>query len=155
MKTAMAKKEFKAHLPQPSLKDCWRSGPEAGSGGLSKNDCIKRHRRSRSTKTSGGLQKFMSDSGDPTFLETFQEIRIEAATLSGARNDATRKAAKARGRRNGGQQAGSRQRPGRLDRRQTSCSRIVKICVPVSKPGSSKIHYWTTRNTRIQAQRKH
>ena len=42
------------------------------------------------------LHKFMSDSGDPTLLETFQQIRIEALTLSGARNDATGKAAKAR-----------------------------------------------------------
>ena len=26
MKTAMMKKESKAHLPQTSSKDCWRSG---------------------------------------------------------------------------------------------------------------------------------
>ena len=38
----------------------------------------------------------MSNSGDPAISETFREIRIEAATLLDARNDATRKAAKAK-----------------------------------------------------------
>ena len=30
------------------------------------------------------LAKFLSDSGEPKLLDAFQEIRIEAATLSGA-----------------------------------------------------------------------
>jgi hypothetical protein len=38
----------------------------------------------------------MSNSGDPAISETFREIRIEAATLLDARNDATRKAANAK-----------------------------------------------------------
>lgn len=39
----------------------------------------------------------MADTGDLTLTQqALQEIRIEAATLSEARNDATRKAAKAK-----------------------------------------------------------
>ena len=50
-------------------------------------------------QTSNGLliQKFMSQSGDPAISDTFREIRqMEAATLLSARNDATRRAAKAK-----------------------------------------------------------
>ena len=38
----------------------------------------------------------MSQSGDPAISETFREIQMEAATLLSARNDATRRAAKAK-----------------------------------------------------------
>ena len=46
--------------------------------------------------SSGLLHKFMSKSGGPAISETFCEIQMEAATLLGARNDATRGAAKAK-----------------------------------------------------------
>ena len=46
--------------------------------------------------SSGLLHKFMSQSGDPAISETFREIQMKAATLLGARNDATRRAAKAK-----------------------------------------------------------
>ena len=39
---------------------------------------------------------FLAETGDQTLTQALQEIRIEAVTLSGARNDATRKAAKAK-----------------------------------------------------------
>ena len=42
------------------------------------------------------LAKILSNSDDPKLLDAFQEIRIEAAPLSGARNNALRKAAKAK-----------------------------------------------------------
>jgi hypothetical protein len=47
--------------------------------------------------TSIGLsQKVMSQSGDPAISDTFREIQMEAATLLSARNDATRRAARAK-----------------------------------------------------------
>jgi hypothetical protein len=42
------------------------------------------------------LAKILSDSDDPKLLDAFQEILIEAATLSGARNNALHKAVKAK-----------------------------------------------------------
>ena len=46
--------------------------------------------------SSGLIHKFMSQSGDPAISETFREIQMEFATLLSARNDATRRAAKAK-----------------------------------------------------------
>ena len=46
----------------------------------------------------GLLQNFMSQSGDPAISDTFREIQMEAVTLLSARNDATRRAAKANSR---------------------------------------------------------
>ena len=46
--------------------------------------------------SSGLIHKFTSQSGDPAIAETFREIQMEAATLLSARNDATRRAAKAK-----------------------------------------------------------
>ena len=44
----------------------------------------------------GLLQNFMSQSGDQAISATFREIQMEAATLLSARNDATRRAARAK-----------------------------------------------------------
>ena len=111
------KKMFKAHLPQPSSKDYWRSGPARD---FEKLEAVAYHKATASDdiseveaqrlqeaveaattteQTSNGLliQKFMSQSGDPAISDTFREIRqMEAATLLSARNDATRRAAKAK-----------------------------------------------------------
>ena len=46
--------------------------------------------------SSGLIHKFMNQSGDPAISETFREIQMEATFLLGARNDATRKSAKAK-----------------------------------------------------------
>ncbi len=70
---------------------------ETGSSGLSTNDCIGRHLRGRSTPTSVSCGSRNNHSAnDPAISETSREIRIEAATLLDARNDATREAAKAK-----------------------------------------------------------
>ena len=100
MKIATAK-EFKAHLPQPSLRDCWRAGwardfekleavvvyqKTTASEDISEVEAQRLQEAVEAATTtqrnsSEILHKFMSDSGDPTISETFREIRIEAATL--------------------------------------------------------------------------
>ncbi len=81
----------------------------------------------------GLLQNFMSQSGDPAISYTFREIQMEAVTLPSARNDATRRAAKAN-------------------------SRLVKTCAPKFKPGLqnlSKTHSWITRKPQTPALQQH
>ena len=107
--------EFKAHLPQPSSKDCWRC---MWAKDFEKLEAVSYHQTTASedisgveaqrlrdavdaatttVQTSSGLiHKFMSQSGDPEISETFREIQMEATFLLGARNDATRKSAKAK-----------------------------------------------------------
>ena len=46
--------------------------------------------------SSGLIHKFMNHSGDPEMSEIFREIHMEATFLLGARNNATRKSAKAK-----------------------------------------------------------
>ena len=108
-------KEFKAHLPQATefkrLLEVWARDFE-------KLEAVVYHQTTASEDTSGVeaqrlreavdaatttaqissglLHKFMTQSGDPAISETFREIQLEAVTLLGARNDATRRAAKAK-----------------------------------------------------------
>jgi hypothetical protein len=104
-----AKKEFKAHLQR--LLEEWARDFE-------KLEAVAYHKATASEDISeveakrlleaveaattkeqtsiGLLQNFMSQSGDPAISDTFREIQMEAATLLSARNDATRRAAKAK-----------------------------------------------------------
>jgi hypothetical protein len=51
---------------------------------------------SKEQNSLGLLQAFMGQSGDPRISATFREIQMEAVTLLSARNDATRRAARAK-----------------------------------------------------------
>ena len=113
MKTAMAM-EFKAHPPAEfkKLLEEWARDFEklkavvhqkttvsediAVVEAQTLQEAVKAATAAQTISMEALLHRFISNSGDPTFSETFQEIRIEAATLSGARNETTRKAAKAR-----------------------------------------------------------
>ncbi len=109
------KKEFKALLPQPSSKDCWGNGPRTSKNWKRwltiEQPHQKKHPRSKEIKrlsdaveaatsteqnSLGLLQAFMGQSGDPTISTTFRDIHMEAVTLLSARNDATRRATRAK-----------------------------------------------------------
>jgi hypothetical protein len=64
---------------------------------ISKVEAQRLQKAVEAATSSGLIQKFMSQSGDPAISDTFREIhQMEAATLLSARNDATRRAAKAK-----------------------------------------------------------
>jgi hypothetical protein len=102
-------KEFKAHL-QPSSKDWARDFEKLAAVAYHQTTAsedisgveAQRFREAVEAATtteqnsSGLIHKFMSQSGDPAISETFREIQMEFATLLSARNDATRRAAKAK-----------------------------------------------------------
>jgi hypothetical protein len=105
------KKEFKAHLPQPSSKDCWRDFEKleavayhkaTASEDISEVEAQRLQEAVEAATTTeqtsiGLIQKFMSQSGDPAISGTFREIQMKAATLLlSARNNATRRAARAK-----------------------------------------------------------